>query len=62
MLCCRGAAMAEHRQQEPREAEAGETAPKAPQEAVKVVLMPDGGYAVAVEVLTLRHEPVFRPR
>jgi len=24
--------------------------PKAPQEAVKVVLMPDGGFAVAVEV------------
>jgi hypothetical protein len=42
--------MAEHNQQALSEGDAGNAAQKAPPEAVKVVLMPDGGYAVAVEV------------
>ena len=49
--CC-GAELAEHSQhsQQQGPGEDGDAVPKAPQEAVKVVLMPDGGFAVAVEV------------
>ena len=43
------AELAERDQQHESGEDAG-AAPKAPQEVVKVVLMPDGGYAVAVEV------------
>ena len=42
--------MAEPGQHESREGDSGNATKKVPQEAVKVVLMPDGGYAVAVEV------------
>ena len=45
-----GAELAEHSQQHGSGDEDCGPVLKAPQEAVKVVLMPDGGYAVAVEV------------
>ncbi len=53
------AELAEHSQHGPqREPVAdGGAVSKAPQEAVRVVLMPDGGYAVAVEVRRLSSQP-----
>ena len=54
--------MAERGQQELSEGDAGEAPRKVRQDAVKVVLMPDGDYAVAVEVPPYHYEPGCRSR
>ena len=62
-LPCGCAELAEHSQhsQQHGPGEDGAAVPKAPQEAVRVVLMPDGGFAVAVEVRGLALMPAFVP-